>query len=75
MKKFYNSNTNNTNHISSFKIDFIKRVTDKHKIQKNVSTLSKQRKAFIKRIVINPNGSPLKNNNFSNQNPLNSNNI
>jgi len=37
-------------------------------------TLSNQRKAFIKGIVINPNGSLLNKNNFLNQNPGNTNN-
>jgi hypothetical protein len=40
----------------------------------SLKTLSNQRKAFIKGIVNNPNGSPLNNNNFSNQNSRNLNN-
>jgi len=41
------------------------------KKQKNLSKLSNQRNTFVKGIVNNPNGSPLNNNNFSNQNPRN----
>jgi len=37
------------------------------KKQTSLRTLSKQRNAFVKGIVNNPNGSPLNNNNFSNQ--------
>jgi len=40
----------------------------------SLRTLSNQRKAFIKGIVINPKGSHLNNNNFSNQNTRNTNN-
>jgi hypothetical protein len=44
------------------------------KIPINISTLSKQRNAFIKGIVKYPRGLPLTKNNFSTQNPRNSNN-
>jgi hypothetical protein len=50
---------------NKYLIPNLNRNTNKNK-STNVETLSNQRKAFIKGIVINPNGSPLTNNNFSN---------
>ena len=70
-QKIINNNTNavkgNNNNLNILNNTSTKNLT-------NISTLSNQRKAFIRGIINNPNGSSLKINNFSNQNPRNSNN-